>query len=42
MQGKIKLEKAKAGVVPELNKPVVLNKEGKIPEPEVEKTFWQK
>jgi hypothetical protein len=38
----VKVVRATAGPEPVLNKPVVLDETGKVPEPEVEKTFLQK
>ena len=38
----VKVVRATAGPQPVLNQPVVLDESGKVPEPEVEKTFLQK
>ncbi len=38
----VELVKSRPGVEPKLNRPVVLDAEGKIPEKEPEKTFLQK
>jgi hypothetical protein len=34
--------KSQDGAVPTLNKPIVLNPDGRMPQPVVEKTFLQK
>lgn len=39
---KVKVRRVGRGVAPELNRPVVLSAEGKLEEPEVEKTMLQK
>ncbi|KAI5848174.1 hypothetical protein BZA05DRAFT_457376 [Tricharina praecox] len=39
---KVMVVKAAPGVMPELNKPIVLTADGKIPVPQVEKTLLQK
>lgn len=39
---KVKIVRQQSGKGPELNRPVVLSAEGKLEEPEVEKTFLQK
>ncbi|KAA8912453.1 hypothetical protein FN846DRAFT_887216 [Sphaerosporella brunnea] len=39
---KVEVFRSEPGAVPALNKPIVLNPDGKVPVPEVEKTFLQK
>jgi len=42
VEPKVSVVKPASGAVPRLNKPIVLNLDGKIPEPVIEKTFLQK
>ncbi|KAF8544440.1 hypothetical protein BDD12DRAFT_801138 [Trichophaea hybrida] len=42
VEPKVSVVKSMSGVLPQLNKPIVLNPDGRIPEPVVEKTFLQK